>query len=101
MGVTPSSASTFEDFDRALESLEIVFRANGDSVELILDINWHRSKEVGERESVILRGAQTKDEGYECKLTKNMLFHRYLLGLCLKKKRKITYFFPDTTIFII
>ena len=33
--------------------------------------------------------------------TKKIFLHRYLLKLCLKKKRKINEFFPDTTVFTI
>ena len=44
-------------------------------------------------------GARTKGKGRECKLTENNFFHRDLLRLCQKKKRKITEFFPDTTDF--
>ena len=54
---------------------------------------------VGEGESGSWVGAQTKGEVQECKLTKNMFFDSDLLQLCLKKKRKITEFFLDTTVF--
>ena len=64
-----------------------------------MDRNGHRNKEVGKGESVSWGGAQTKGEGHECELTKNMFFHSDLLNLCPKKKRKITEFFPDSTIF--
>ena len=53
---------------------------------------------LGEGESVSWGGAQTKGEGRECELTKNMLFHVDLLKLCQKKKRNITEFFPDKTV---
>ena len=56
---------------------------------------------VGEGESVSWRGALTKGEVRECKLTKNMFYNSDLLQLCLKKKRKITEFFPDTAVFMI
>ena len=56
---------------------------------------------VGERKGGSWGGAQTKGEVNECELTENMFFHSDLLQLCLKKKRKITVFFPDTTIFTI
>ena len=36
---------------------------------------------------------------YECERTKKMFLHSDLLKLCLKKKRKINEFFPDTTVF--
>ena len=99
-GNTPS-ARIIEDVDLALKSLETVYHASGAAVEGLGDRNGHRRKEVGEGESVSWGGARTKGEGRECKLTKNMSFHNDLLQLCLKKKRKITEFFPDTTIFTI
>ena len=80
-----------------LKTLEIVYRANGEAVEGLADRNGHIFKEVGEGESVSWGGAQTKGEGCECKLTKNMFFHGDLLKLCHKIKRKINEFFPDTT----
>ena len=43
--------------------------------------------------------ARTKGEGRECELAKNMLFHSDLFKLCLMKRRKISDFFPDTTVF--
>ena len=54
---------------------------------------------VGEGKSVSWGGALTKGKGRECELTKNMFLHSDLLKLCLKKKRKINEFFPDTTVF--
>ena len=56
---------------------------------------------VGEGKIVIWGGELTKGEVHEFKLTKNMFLHSDLLQLCLKKKRKITEFFPDTTVFMI
>ena len=97
--VTPSSARIIEDVDLALKALEIVYLANGDSVEGLADRNGHRRKVVGERKSVSWGGARTKGKGRECKLTKNMFLHSDLLKLCLKKKWKINEFFPDTTFF--
>ena len=82
---TPSSASIIEDVDRALEALLIVFGANGYEVEGLADRNDHRRKEAGEGKSVSWGGEQTKGEGRECELTKNMFLHSYLLQLCLKK----------------
>ena len=70
MGVTTSSPRIIEDVDRALEALEIVFRANSAAVEGLADRNGHRLKEVGEGESVSWGGERTKGEGCECKLTK-------------------------------
>ena len=96
---TPSSVRIIEDVDLALKSLEIVYRANGAGFEGLADINGHRRKEVSEGESVSWGGAQTKGEGRECKITKNIFFHSDLLKLCYKKERKITEFFSDTTVF--
>ena len=101
MGGTPYSERIIEDVDRALEALEIVFCGNGASVEGISDRNGHRRKEVGEGKSVSWGGARTKGEGHECELTKKIFFHNDLLHFCLKKKRKITEFLPDTTVFMI
>ena len=56
---------------------------------------------VGKGKSVRCGGAQTKSEGRECELAKNMLYHSDLLELCLMKRRKISDFFPDTTVFMI
>ena len=67
----------------------------------LTDVNGHRRKEVVEVKSVNWGGAQTKGEGRECKLTKNMFFQSDLLQFFLKKKQKITEFFPDTTVFIL
>ena len=96
---TPSSARIIEDVDLALKVLEIVYRTNGAEVEGLADRNGHTSIEVGEGKSVSWGGARTKGEGPKCELTKNMLFHNDLSQLCHKKKRKITEFFPDTTVF--
>ena len=99
MGGTPSSARIIKYVDLALKALEIVYRTNVTAVEGLADRDGHRRKEVGEGKSVSWGGAQTKGEGCECKLTKDMFFHNDLLQLCLKKKQKITEFFPDTTVF--
>ena len=56
---------------------------------------------VGKGKSVRCGGARTKGEGRECELAKNMLFHSDLLKLCLMKRRKISDFFPDTTVLMI
>ena len=66
-------------------------------VERLADRNGHRRKDLGEGKSVSWVGARTKGEGRYCELTKNIFFYNYLLQLCLKEKRKITKFFPDTT----
>ena len=96
---TPSFAKIIHDVDLALKALEIVYRANGAAVEGLADRNRHRRKLVGEGESVSWGGARTKGKGCECELTKKMFLHSDLLKLCLKKKRKINEFFPDTTAF--
>ena len=96
---TPSSAQIIEDVDLALKVLEIIDLENGASVEGLADRNGHRRKVVGEGESVSWGGARTKVKGRECERTKTMFLHSDLLKLCLKKKRKINEFFPDTTIF--
>ena len=96
---TPSSARIIEDVDLALKALEIVYLENGASVEGIADRNGHRRKVVGEGKSVSWGGTRFKGKGRECELTKKMFFHSDLLKLCLKKKRKINEFFPDTTVF--
>ena len=71
------------------QTLEIVYRAHGVSIEGV----------VGEGESVSWVSAQTKGEVRKCKLTKKMFLHSDLLKLCLKKKYNIAKFFPNTTIF--
>ena len=85
--------------DLALKALEIFYLANGASVEGLADRNGHRRKVVGEGESVSWGVARTKSKGRECEPTKNMFLHSDLLKFCLKKKRKIDEFFPDTTVF--
>ena len=96
---TPSLARIIEDVDLKLKALEIVYLANGASVEGIADRNGHRRKLLGEGKSVSWGGARTKGKGRECKLTKKMFLHSDLLKMCLKKKRKINEFFPDTTMY--
>ena len=96
---TPSSVRIIEDVDLALKASEIFYRENGAVVEGLADRNGHRKKEVGKGKSISCGGAQTKGEGCECELTKNMLFHSDLLKLCHMKRRNITDFFPDTTFF--
>ena len=96
---TPSLARIIEDVDLALKVLEIVYLENGASVEGIADRNGHRRLVVGEGESVSWGGVRTKGKGRECEITKKMFLHSDLLKLCLKKKRKINEFFPDTTVF--
>ena len=80
---TLSSESVIQDFDLTFKALEIVYRENGDAVELLADKNGHRRKVVGEEESVSWGGARTKGKGRKCKLTKKMLLHIDLLKLCL------------------
>ena len=96
---TPCLARIIQDVDLALKALEIVYLENGDAVEGLADINGYRRKVVGKGKSVRCGGAQTKGEGRECELAKQMLFHSDLLKLCLMKRRKISDFFPDTTVF--
>ena len=96
---TPSIARIIDYEDPLLKASEIAYRENGAAVEGLADINGHVFKEEGEGKSVSWGGAQTKGEGRECELTRNLVFHSDLLQLCLKKKQKITEFFPDTTVF--
>ena len=96
---TPSSVQIIEDVDLALKALEIVYLESGASVEGLADRNGHRRKVEGEGKSVSWGGARTKGKGHECERTNKMFLHSYLLKLCLKEKRKIKEFFPDTTIF--
>ena len=64
----------------ALKALEIVYHANCDSVEGLAYRNGHIFKGVGEEKSFSLGGEQTKGEGRECKLTKNIVFFsRFLI----------------------
>ena len=67
---TLSSARIIEDVDMALKTLEIVYRANGATVEGLADRNGHKCKELGEGKSVSWGGAQTKVEVHECKTIK-------------------------------
>ena len=84
----PSSARIIEDVDLALKALEIVYLANGASVEGLTDWNGHRRKVVGEGKSVSWGGARTKGKGSECEHTKTMFLHSDLLKFCLKKKQQ-------------
>ena len=96
---TPSSARIIQYVDLALKASEIVYRENGAAVEGLADRNGHRRKVVGKGNIVRCGGARTKGEGCECELTKKMLFQSDFLKLCLMKIRKISDFFPDTTVF--
>ena len=96
---TPSSARIIQDVDLALKVLEIVYRENGAAVEGLDDRNGHRRKVVGKGKIARCGGARTKGEGCECELAKKMLFQSDLLKLCLMKRRNISEFFPDTTVF--
>ena len=82
---TPSTAKIIQDVDLALKALEIVYLANGASVEGLADRNGHRRKVVGKGKNVSWGGARTKGKGRECELTKKMFLHSDLLKLCLKK----------------
>ena len=96
---TPSLERIIQDVYLALKALEILYRDNGASVEGLADRNGNRRKVGGKGKTFGCGGAQTKGEGCECKLAKNMLFHSDLLKLCLMKRRKISDFFPDTPVF--
>ena len=96
---TPSSARIIQDVDLALKALEIMYRENGAAFEGIADRNGHKRKVVGKGKSIRCGGARTKGEGRECELAKNMLYQSDFLKLCLMKGRKISDFFPDTTVF--
>ena len=95
---TPCSARIIQDIDLALKALEIVYHENGAAAEGLADRNGNRRKVVGKGKIVRCGGARTKGKGREYKLAKNMLFHSDLLKLCLMKRRKISEFFPDTTV---
>ena len=69
---TPSLARIIEDADLALKALEIVYLANGATVEGLADRNGHRRKVVGEGKSVSWGGARTKGKGRECERTKRI-----------------------------
>ena len=77
--VTPSSAQMIEDVDLALKALEIVYLANGASVERLADRNRHRQKVLGEGDSVSWGGARTKGEVHKPKFTNKMFLHSDLL----------------------
>ena len=96
---TPSLARIIEDVDLVLKALENVYLSNRVAVEGLADRNGHIRKVVGEGKSVSWGGARTKGKGRECELTKNMFLHSDMLKLCMKKKRKISEFLPDTTVF--
>ena len=72
---TPSSVRNIKDVDLALKTLEIVYCANGASVEGIADRNGHRQKEVDKGKSVSWGGARSKGEGCKFKLTKKTFFY--------------------------
>ena len=55
---TPSSFRIIEDVDLALKALEIVYLANGSSVEGLADRNGHRRLVVGEGKIVSWGGAR-------------------------------------------
>ena len=62
---TPSLARIIQDFNLALKALEIVYHANGASVEGLADRNVHIRKVVGEGKSVSWGGEQNKVKGSE------------------------------------
>ena len=96
---TPSSTKMIKNVDLALKEFEIFYRTNGAAVEGLANRNGHRKKEVGEGENFSWGGTKTKGEVRECEPTKKMFFNNDLLQLCLKKKRNITEFFPETIVF--
>ena len=96
---TPSSARIIYDLYLVLKVLEIVYSKNDAAVEGLADRNGNRCKEVGEGKCVSRGVARSKGEVHECELTINMFLHNDLLQFCLRKKRNITDFFPDTTVF--
>ena len=96
---TPSLARIIQDVYLALKALEIVYRSNGAAVEGLADRSGHRRNLVGKGKRVSCGGVRTKGEGRECELTKQMFFHSNLLKLCHMKRRKISEFFLDTTVF--
>ena len=96
---TPSSESIIQDVNLALKALEIFYHSNGAAVEGLADRSGHRRNLVGKGKRVSCGGSQTKGEGREYELTKQMFFHSNLLKFCHMKRRKITEFFPDTTVF--
>ena len=87
MGTT-SSVRIIEDVDLALKALEIFYQANSAAVEGLADRNGHIKKEVGKGKIFSWGGAQTKGEGRECELTKNMFFHSDFWKFCHKKNRR-------------
>ena len=79
--------------------METVYCAHGMAVDGLADWNGHRLPVVGDGESGRWGGARSKGEGRECVLGRKMLLHSDILNLCLKQKRNITEFFPDTIAF--
>ena len=96
---TPSLARIIQDVDLELKALEIFYRSNGYAVEGISGRSGHRRNLVGKGKSVSCGGARTKGEGREYKIIKKMFFHSDLLTLCHMKRRKVSEFFPGTTVF--
>ena len=96
---TPSSARIIQDVDLALKALVIDYLANRATVEGLSDRSGQRRNLVGKGKRVSCGGTQTKGEGRECELTKNIFLHSDLLKWCHMKRRKISEFFPDTTVF--
>ena len=82
-----------------LEALDIVYHAHGMNVEGLADWNGKIRPVVGDGKSGRWGGARSKGEGRECVLDRKMLLHSDILNLCLKQKRNITEFFPDTIVF--
>ena len=76
---TPSLASIIQYVDLTFKALDIVYRANGDTVEVLDDRNGNRRIMLYEGESVSWGGAWTKVKGHECKLNNIMILHSDLL----------------------
>ena len=82
-----------------LRALEIFYLVNGASVEELADSNGNRLKVVGEGKRVSWGGSWFEGKERECELNKKIFLHSDLLKLCLREKRKISEFLPDTTFF--
>ena len=63
--LTPSLERIIQDVVLALKALEIVYRANGATVEGLADRSCNRRKLVGKGKGVRCGGAWTKGEGRE------------------------------------
>ena len=91
---SPSSMLIIEDFDWALEVLEIFYRLYGAAVEELVDWNGHIQPVVGDQESGRWAGTQSKCERPECNLDWMMFLHSDLLKLFMRKNQDSTKLFP-------